>query len=167
MTLEALLEIKPDHAGGPVKPRPGQVLPAALMSASQEDGTPTGGDGSPTGSSFRANSTSSAGGRGCCKRGLPQPSGLCQEGGEGCMTLLRPPSLTPPVCVWCCCRDHPPRTTRLCVAERHDRAAAESQQPAQRHGPPASRGRRQPCTRPGGQWERGRCCCTVHSGRVC
>lgn len=37
MTLEALLEIKPDRAGGPVKPRPGQVLPDGTAS---QDGSP-------------------------------------------------------------------------------------------------------------------------------
>lgn len=45
MTLEELLEIKPDHAGGPVRLKPGQHYPAA--------------SGSP--SSIRAASTSSAG----------------------------------------------------------------------------------------------------------
>jgi hypothetical protein len=45
MSLEELLEIKPDHAGGPVKIRNGATIPAA--------------SGSP--SSIRAASTSSAG----------------------------------------------------------------------------------------------------------
>lgn len=45
MSLEELLEIKPDHAGGPVKIRNGSTIPAA--------------SGSP--SSIRAASTSSAG----------------------------------------------------------------------------------------------------------
>lgn len=37
MTLESLLEIKPDRAGGPVKPRPGQVLPDGTNGTSQDD----------------------------------------------------------------------------------------------------------------------------------
>eukprot|EP00775_Hariotina_reticulata_P003150 gene3150-3427_t len=45
MSLEELLEIKPEHAGGPVRPRPGASIPT--------------GSGSP--SSMRAASTSSAG----------------------------------------------------------------------------------------------------------
>lgn len=51
MTLESLLEIKPDRAGGPVKTRPGQLLPDGTNGASQ-DGSPL--SGSPA-------STSSAG----------------------------------------------------------------------------------------------------------
>lgn len=51
MTLESLLEIKPDRAGGPVKPRPGQVLPDGTNGTSL-DGSPL--SGSPA-------STSSAG----------------------------------------------------------------------------------------------------------